>query len=65
MEQIKIQKLKDILGKDCADTIVNGMCKDCCGYLNCVIYGYGWLFYPYKVVHMEDSKDDYIAINDK
>ena len=64
MKQIKIQKLKDTLGKDCADTIVNGMCKDCRGYLNCVIYGYGWLFYPYKVVHMEDSKDDYIAIND-
>ena len=64
MKQIKIQELKDKLGKDCADMIVNGMCKHCRNYVNCLIYGYGWLLYPYKVVYMEDPKDDYIAIKD-
>ena len=64
MEQIKIQELKDKLGKDCADMIVSGMCRHCCDYSNCLIYGYGWLFYPYKVVYMEDPKDDYIVIKD-
>lgn len=62
MEQIKISKLEKQLGKDCADMIVNGMCRHCDAYCECLINGYSWLFSLYVVIEAEDPKDNYIII---